>query len=194
MDLSLNTISSLLRLTFRDAREGAHAVLSLGVPQSALFLMVALVAVLSALMAAIFQLLVPATVASAGPPPGIVALTIGGVIMGTAIGLHYAGRAFGGNGRLPDAILLMVWLQVVLLLIQAVQNIVLLVAPGAVGIIFLLAFGYTLWLMINFIDVLHGFGSRARAAVLLLLTLVGLSLGLGMLFSILGIAVPGGPV
>ncbi len=191
MDFSLNTISALLRLTFRDAREGAYAVLSLGIPQSALMLMVAIVAVLSALMAGVFQLLVPGTTA-VGPPPGIVALTIGGVILGTAIGLHYAGRAFGGSGRLPDAILLMVWLQVVLLLIQVVQNIVLLVAPSAVGIVFLLAFGYTLWLMINFIDVLHSFGSRARAAVLLLLTLVGLSLGLGMIFSILGIAVPGG--
>lgn len=192
MDLSLNTISALLRLTFRDAREGAHAVLSLGIPQSALFLMVAVVAVLSALMAGVFQLLVPDT-AAPGPLPGVVALTIGAVIFGTAIGLHYAGRAFGGTGRLPDAILLMVWLQVVLLLIQAAQNIVLLIAPSAVGIVFLVAFGYTLWLMINFIDVLHSFGSRARAAVLLLLTLVGLSLGLGMLFSILGIAVPGGP-
>ncbi|MEL6509103.1 MAG: YIP1 family protein [Pseudomonadota bacterium] len=188
MDLSLNTLSALLRLTFQDAREGAHAVLSLGVPRSALFLMVATVAVLSALMAGIFQLLVPQTV---GPPPGVVAITIGGVILGTAIGLHYAGRAFGGTGELSDAIVLMVWLQVVLLLIQAMQNIVLLVAPGAVGIVFLLAFGYTLWLMINFIDVLHNFKSRARAAVLLLLTLVGLSVGLGMIFSILGISVPG---
>ena len=188
MDLSLNTLSALLRLTFQDAREGAHAVLSLGVPRSALFLMVATVAVLSALMAGIFQLLVPQTV---GPPPGVVAITIGGVILGTAIGLHYAGRAFGGTGELSDAIVMMVWLQVVLLLIQAMQNIVLLVAPGAVGIVFLLAFGYTLWLMINFIDVLHNFKSRARAAVLLLLTLVGLSVGLGMIFSILGISVPG---
>lgn len=194
MDLSLTTLTALLRLTLRDAREGAHAILSLGVPQNALFLMVAIVAVLSALLAGIFQLLIPATVQNVGPMPGVVALTIGLVILGTAIGLHYAGRAFGGTGRLPDAILLMVWLQVILLLIQAAQNIVLLVAPGAVGVVFLVAFGYTLWLMINFIDVLHGFGSRARAAVLLLLTLVGLSVGLGMLFSILGIAVPGGPI
>jgi hypothetical protein len=79
--------------------------------------------------------------------------------------IHRVGRAFGGTGSFPDALLIVVWLQCLTLVLQVVQLVVNLISPALAGIIGLGGFVLFLWLMTSFIAELHGFRSRGLVFV-----------------------------
>ena len=194
MTLTMSSIAALMRLTFSDPKAGAQAVLDAGVPATAYWLIAGLVVVLSALFVGLNQLLLPVELpeGSTQLPPSMSALFIGGNLLVLIFAIHWVGRAFGGTGTLGDSILLMSWLQAVLLVLQIVVGVLTAAAPFLGGLAFVAVAAYTLWLLVNFIDVIHGFGSLGKSAMMLLLAIVGMALGFGMLLSIMGVGVPGG--
>lgn len=194
MTLSMSTLAALMRLTFSDPKAGARAVLEAGVPPAAYWLIAALVVVLSALFVGLNQLLVPVDAPGATGPmlPGVSALFIGGNLVVLIFAVHWVGRAFGGEGSLGDSILLMSWLQAVLLVLQLIIGFLTVFAPFLGGLAFVAAMAYTLWLLVNFIDVIHRFGSLGKSAMMLLLAIVGIALGLGLVLSLIGVGTPGG--
>ena len=98
----------------------------------------------------------------------------------TVILIHRVGRAFDGHGTFADALLVVVWLQLLMLALQVLQLIATLVAPPFAGIIGLAGFAVFLWLMTAFIAELHGFRSRARVFLGLVLTGLGTGFVLGI--------------
>jgi hypothetical protein len=50
-----------------------------------------------------------------------------------------------------------------------------------------------IWIFVNFIDVAHETGSLLRAGLVLLLAVVGMMLGLSLIFSLLGVSTGGIP-
>ena len=74
----------------------------------------------------------------------------------------------------------MVWLQLLMLALQVLQLIATLVAPPFAGIIGLAGFALFLWLMTAFIAELHGFRSRGRVFLGLVLTGLGTGFVLGI--------------
>jgi len=50
-----------------------------------------------------------------------------------------------------------------------------------------------IWIFVNFIDVAHEMGSLLRAGLVLLLAVVGMMLGLSLIFSLLGVQTGGIP-
>ncbi|MEM6896739.1 MAG: YIP1 family protein [Pseudomonadota bacterium] len=107
------------------------------------------------------------------------------VIMGYAI--YFTGNAMDGAGTLTGSILVVAWMQVLQLAALVIQGFLFLISPGfgsLVGI--LIGFGL-IWVLLSFVDVLHGFGSLGRAALLLLFVIVGLGLGLTLILGLIGV-------
>jgi hypothetical protein len=101
--------------------------------------------------------------------------------------IHRVGQAFGGRGSFPDALLIVVWLQVLTLALQVLQLLATVIAPPLAGIIGLGGFVLFLWLMTAFITELHGFRSRGLVFVGMVLSALGAGLILGIaLILILG--------
>jgi len=167
-------IKVLARLSLKDPRAGARALLSLGVPMPARTLGLLLMAVVSAVLMQVGFMILPPTddplalVMMASP---LRTAAIQWLILSVSVLLIYrVGRAWGGKGSLPDSLLVVVWLQVIMLGVQVVQVVALLLAPPVAAIINLAGLVLFFWLMTSFIAELHGFASRGLVLAGILVT------------------------
>jgi hypothetical protein len=171
---------NLAQLTLQDPGQAARVLLAEGVPMRARTGGLLLVAVLSALMA---SLQVGTGRADLDPfsafmlaSPFRAALFQWGFLALSVLLMHRVGRAFGGRGSLADALLVVVWLQIIMLGFQTLQLVVSPILPPLAGVIGLVSFVVYFWLMSCFIAELHGFASRGRVFLGIILT--GLAAGL----------------
>ena len=177
-------IGALAQLTLQDPRQATRMLIAEGVPIRARSAGLLLVAVVSALLA---SLQVGASPQQLDPfsafmlaSPFRTALFQWLFLALSVVLIHRVGRAFGGKGSFPDALLVVVWLQLLTLAIQVLQLAATLVAPPLAGIIGLGGFVLFLWLMTAFIAELHGFRSRGRVFLGLVLTGLGTGFVLGI--------------
>jgi Yip1 domain len=176
-------ILSLAQLTLQDPRQAARQLLAEGVPLPARTGGLLLVAVISALLASLQlglspQALDPLTAFMLASP--FRAAVVQWLFLALSVLLiHRVGRAFGGRGSLPDALLIVVWLQLLTLVLQVLQLVATVLAPPLAGIIGLGGFALFLWLMTAFIAELHGFSSRGLVFLGMVLTALGTGLILG---------------
>lgn len=175
---------SLTKLTLQDPRAATRALLAEGVPLRARSLGLLLVAVISALLASLQvglnpQDLDPLSAFMLASPFRAAAVQWGFLALSVVL-MHRVGRAFGGTGSFPDALLIVVWLQCLTLLLQVLQLVATVLMPPLAGIIGLGGFALFLWLMANFIAELHGFRSRAMVFAGMVVTAIAAGLVLGM--------------
>lgn len=194
MTFTFTQVLALAGRTVQNPREGASEVLSLGLPRDALWTAVALVVVLSILLSQFSALMMGASgaapMAGIGISPVMGGLVQLGLLVGMAAAIHLVGRAMGGSGSFPEALLLMAWLQFIMICVQVVQLLAILVIPPLTGIIFILGLVLFLWLLTNFVAVLHGFRSLAQVFVMILVTAFAIAFFLSLVLTILGVTVP----
>lgn len=189
---------TLIGQSFLAPAVAAHSLVGLGLSRAVLWQALVLVTVLSVLLVALTQGAMPA-----GPPlradggPLVLSPFAYGVILGASLvmlvfALHYTGQALGGTGDFGAALTLVIWLEVLAMAVRLVQGAVLLVAPPVAGMVSALGLGLLLWVLLNFINVLHGFGSLWKSAFSLLLAVVGISLGLTLILTLIGVGATGG--
>ena len=162
--MTLRDVTALLRLTLTDPASGARAVLSMGVPREhhwTLFLLAI------ALSGAIYQLTVlilqPEAPEGARLPSGFTAAAVtGGSILLLAAAIGWIGRLAGGTGPLENVLLLVIWFQFVLIALQVIEIAVMLIAPFLGSVVFIAFVAYVVWVLTNFIAVVHGFRSLGR--------------------------------
>jgi hypothetical protein len=184
----------LARLSLKNPRAAARALLAEDVPLAARSAGLTLIAVLSAiLLFPSFALLPPEDFVSSflAQSPVRAAVVQWLALLISVFLIYRVGRAFGGRGGLADAMLVVVWLQLLMLGVQVAQLLALILIPPLAGLIGLVGFiGFT-WLTVNFIAELHGFRSLGLvfagmivafiAAAFVLAILLGLLLGPEML-------------
>lgn len=176
-------ILALTRLTLQDPRAATRALLAEGVPMRARTGGLLLVAVVSAVFASLQlgtspQALDPLSAFMLASP--FRAAVVQWLFLAlTVVLIHRVGRAFGGRGSFGDALLVVVWLQLLTLAIQVLQLAATLIAPPLAGIIGLGGFVLFLWLMTAFIAELHGFTSRGLVFLGMVLSALGVGLVLG---------------
>lgn len=174
---------ALAQLTLQDPRQATRALLSEGVPMPARTGGLMLVAVLSAVLA---SLQLGMTDQPLDPFSGYMlaspfrAAVFQWLFLALSVLLiHRVGRAFGGQGSFADALLVVVWLQLLTLALQLLQLVATLVAPSLAGIIGLGGFVMFVWLMTSFIAELHGFASRGLVFIGMVLTALATGLIIG---------------
>ena len=182
MNQTLFTLLALARLSLKRPRDGARQVIALRLPPSVGWLGLGLAAVLSTLMVHLSFAMQPADVqsffAATIASPLRTALLQGGFMGVAVVAVYRVGRWRGGHGRFDDALILVVWLQFVLLGLQAVQLVAYAVAPLLADLIGLATVALFFWLLTNFVAELHGFKSLGLVFVGVLATLVVMVLGL----------------
>ena len=94
------------------------------------------------------------------------------------------GRLFGGAGTFDDALLLIAWVELILVGLQAAQLALMVVLPGTGSLMSLVALGMSIYLTIALTRALHGFSSTAKVAV----TFIGGIFVMGFLLSLIAAA------
>ncbi|MGI1661729.1 Yip1 family protein [Palleronia sp. KMU-117] len=195
MILSLNTLLPMVWRTIKNPREGAEEVLSLGIPREALWPLLVLVLVLSIILGQITTLLVAsaAGVTVTGPlaNPMVTGVLQFALLLVTIFAIHVIGRSFGGTGNLGETILLVAWLQFVMVCIQVVQTAFMLILPPVGSLLGIVGLVLFLWLLTNFVAVVHGFRSLGQVFVMILVSMFVLAFVLSILLTLAGVSVPG---
>jgi hypothetical protein len=96
------------------------------------------------------------------------------------------GRLFGGHGDLWGAAALVVWLNAMLVLVQAGQLVALALLPPLAALLAIAATIWALWAYANFIAELHGFQNPVIVLGAVVLTGIMLFFSTAMLLAILG--------
>lgn len=183
--------TDLARDTLRTPRPGVRRLLSLGVPMEARWLGVLLVSVLAAIVTRVSLLLLPPEgepgflALIADPVVGVPAQALSLVVVAAAI--TGIGRLFGGQGSFADALLVVVWIEFLMTAAQVAELAVLLVLPPVGALLAIAVLGFFLWLVVNAVAELHGFGNLVMVLLGLVGGFVALVVALATLLSALGI-------
>lgn len=155
-------LPSLILLTLRNPRRAAGVVLDQHWPRRALWLSLVLVSVIYTLTLVVIQMF-------RGP---IIRMTMNGEAIDTAlpIGLsqfvflaaaaataNLAGRLFGGTGDFNGALSVVSWLQFVLVVLLAIQQLLFGVLPPLGAFMSVIILLLLFWLPVSFMAELHGF-------------------------------------
>ena len=203
MNQGIPSLKALLGLTARDPRAAMAQVKAMELTSPVAWQVFALVLVIELIFAQLLGL----TLGPAEAPEGAIApeifgnpflmgLVQGSVLVLMVFGIHWIGRAFGGQGRLEDAIALMALLQFALVVLQAIEILLVLLLPAlAVGVLLFntVAFFYLLTAMVS---ELHGFRRAPLVFVGIILSFLGVAFGLSLIVTIilamLGVNLPEG--
>lgn len=191
MTLTLNSLVAMAVRTVRNPREGATEVLSLGVPREALWPALALVVTLSILLAKTTAFIVAGD-AGAAMPLGPLAMGFTQLLLLVLMvfAIFWIGRSFGGTGSFEEAILLVAWLQFIMICLQVVQTFALVFLPVVAGLIGIAGLALFLWLLTNFVAVLHGFTSLGQVFVMIIVSAFGIAFGLSIILTLIGVSIP----
>ena len=188
---SFGQLMAMVARSVQSPREGAAEVLAMGVPRAALWPIVILVAILSAIMTQLNLMLTRAelpepllSIASAPVWMSVVQFAT----LALMIGAVYAiGRAMGGTGSLPETALLLSWLQFILVCLNAAQLVAGVILPPFGALVGLAVSILGLWLLVNFIAALHGFRSLFLVFVMLVVAFLSIIFLMSLVLILFGI-------
>lgn len=163
IDGTLSGLMQAARFTIQDPRAAARALMEMRLPMSVRWLAFGVVVTGSSLMTVL-----AIQFSSAGGDPAVaqvlsqpiaLAMMQGVVMLVFAQLMARVGQMAGGMGGFPDALLLLTWVQVILMLVQVVQIVLEFVLPSVADLLGLLGLGLMFWLVTHFVAELHGFQS-----------------------------------
>ncbi|MBI6628360.1 YIP1 family protein [Pontibaca salina] len=174
--------------TITDPAGAARTLIGLGLTRDVLWTALLLVAVLNALLFAVSNIALP-------PPPELSVLlpapilyfvVVAAGLSLSVVSLHVFGRLLGGTGTLEDIMVLVGWIQLLRVAIQAVALFLALLAPVLSAMVVLAAVFYGIFIMLHFINQAHNFGSLMRSAGVLLISALAILLVLTFILSFVG--------
>lgn len=160
---------SIAREAYRDPREAAVRLLSLGVPSPAIWPAFGVIVLVSVLIGGISDLAAP-TAPGVAVSYFIMAVLLGSIFLSFAVGVWRIGRSFGGKGTFEESMLVAIFFQGILLPFQVIQLVLAILVPGLAGIYAIGLLFYGIWINVKFIDALHGFASFGKSLGVLILS------------------------
>lgn len=193
--MNFDDLKALVGMTFRNPQGAAHVLIGSNWPMSVRWMALVLAVSVSALLAWASAQMFPLPEGSP-PPAGVFALVsqpmvmatiqLGAIVLAAAL-MAGVGRLFGGQGRFEDALLLTIWIEFVLLLVQLGQLVASLILPPAAGILGILAIAVFLWLTVQFTKALHGFQNSAKVMIVMFATALAVGFVLSFLAAAFGL-------
>jgi hypothetical protein len=178
--MTFDDFRALVRLTLRNPEQGAQLLMAQGLPMSVRWMALFLAVSVSGLLAYLAALLFPIPDAEVPPmyslvhqPLMLAMMQLVAIVLGAGL-MTGVGRLFGGFGVFADALLLTVWIEVMLLIVQVAQIVLSLALPAFAGILGLVAIAMFLWLTVQFTKALHGFSSAPKVLLGLFATLLAM--------------------
>jgi hypothetical protein len=178
--------------SFRDPAGVALVLTRLELNRGTLYSMVSLVTVLSVLILELGLYLSQADAELLRATPFTLCFILGASLVMMVFALQLTGRMLGGAGQFGSALLLVVWWQAMALIIQVGQTATMLLFPPMAGIVTLAGLAWLVFALLHLVNVLHGFDSLFKALATVVIGVVGISFGLALLLTLIGVTLQGG--
>lgn len=165
----------------------ARRILALNLPLNTAALALVIVALLTALVAAVVSIMaarmgVADVMGAQFSPLQWVGMQTLGLFLAAAV-MAYVGRWFGGYGTLPQAIALLAWAEFIILNVQIVQVMLLVILPPLSALLALVGLVLTFYLVSHFIAEMHEFSSAIKVFFGILATGFALIMALAVLLA-----------
>lgn len=192
--MALADWKALFVLTLKAPRDGAQQLLSLGLPAQALWIALSLVSVVTSMIFAGLLQLAPMPQDEMGElvrtmpaydAPLIFALLQWARAVVTVFVLFWVGRTFGGTGRLVDILAIITWLQAVTFCLMLGIVVLGALLPFVSSILILVMAVWWVWAVVSSLDVAHGFDSMIKAAAVLIVSVIGATIGLSIFIGVM---------
>jgi len=195
MTFNLQTWMTMVRASIMTPAIVATDLIARRIDSRALWIAIALIAVLNVLFLALMQALSPIPVAftegTIVMSPFATAFMIAALMTLLVFTTLHIGRVFGGQGNLNAVLTVMVWFHSVSLTLEVIQIGLLLVSPLLSTLWGMASLVGLFWCIINFVNVLHGFNNLGKAALTFILALFAAAFVAGMLLIFVGAAPAG---
>ena len=187
MDWNLSNLLSALRYSLQSPRDAIRQVIDSEPPMTARWIALLLVAIASTFLTLLSFSLVPsdelppALVRSMGSPLSLAAIHL--VVLFVSVHLLFRiGRFRNGRGSFADCLTVLIWFQIIMLAVNAVQLALQVLLPPFAPAAYLAGLALFFWLLTNFMAELHGFDSLSKTffGILVVLAVPILLLGFGL--------------
>lgn len=177
-------LTHVMQLTLQNPRAAARHLIGWQLSLSTVWLVLALMAVLSALLATMSLLVAPdqaepgmvePTILAVLQNPLQVAVLQAVVMVVMAMLAQGVGRMFGGLGNFADALVLIAWTEALLCLLQLAQIVLMVVSPSLATAVGLFGMVLFVWVLSNFIAEMHSFASAGKVLLGMIATLLAIS-------------------
>jgi hypothetical protein len=192
-EMNSGDLVDLVVLTLRRPDAALQALRALRLPISARWTLLLLAVTLSTLLACLSLLLFPVESDNAltrllSHPLTLAEMQLGAMVV-SALMMAQIGRLFGGGGDFADALLVVSWVELLLVGLQAVQLLLTLLFPASAALLSVIAFGLFIYLAVAMTKALHGFASTGKVVLGFVGSLFVLGLALSLLAAAIGIEV-----
>ncbi|MBV1896507.1 MAG: YIP1 family protein [Rhodobacteraceae bacterium] len=180
-------------LSIKDPAAAARQLLDLQIPRNTLWMLLLLVTVCNTILFTISDLMAPVPGPLAdliGTPFMMLGIVAGGLIL-TILSIRICGRLVGGTGTFDKVMVLIVWLQVLRLIVQAAVLFLMMTIPYLSALLVIVAAFVWLYLLVHFVNEAHQFGSLGRSAVVLIVSLVIPAVGIAVFLTLFGVPLTG---
>ncbi len=184
---------NLAVLSIKDPATAARQLLNMQVPSNILWIVLFLVTICNTILFTFSDLLAPAPGPLSdlfGTPFMMLGLVAGGLIL-TVYSIYLCGRLMGGAGTFDGVLVLIVWLQVLRLAVQAAVLILMMTFPFLSALLVIVSFFVWLYLLVHFVNQAHQFGSLGRSAGVLVVSIIIPAVGIAVLLALLGVPLTG---
>ena len=187
MGWNLPNLLSALRYSLQSPRDAIRQVIASDPPMTARWITLLLVAIASTFLMLLSLSLVPseelppALVWSMGAPLSLAAIHL--VMLFVSVHLLFRlGRFRNGRGSFADSLTVLIWFQIIMLAVQAMQLALQVLLPPFALAAYFAGLVLFFWLLTNFVAELHGFASLTKTffGILVALAVLILLLGFGL--------------
>lgn len=192
--IETQSLKDLAIVTVKDPQTAARQLIAMDLDRGTLWLALFLMAVLNTLLHGLSNLLVqgPSPIPAVFDSPAVYFFFVAGGLVLIVVTLFWAGRAFGGEARMEDIMVIIAWLQFMRVLVQIVALILLVTIPVLSAVLVLAAAIIGLWILVHFVNQAHQFDSLGKSVGVLIVAFIGMVLGVSVLLSLIGVGAVGG--
>ena len=190
MQVDLRSLVGFALRSLLGPADAARRIMTLNFSRGILWQALVLVTIAGVLASALTQgpvLALPLGTEMVGVAPFGYAMILGGSLVLLVFALYFTGQMLGGTGDFSQTLALVIWIEAIAVLIRLAQSVILVAVPDVGGVVALAGMVILLWCLLNFVSVLHGFDSLWRAALTLLLAVIGITLGLTVILTLISV-------
>lgn len=184
---TLTTFLQAIWATLVDPAQMAREIMQRRYTRGTLWMGLVLVSILSIILVRVLYFISPVAM-PLGFTPNLYGLVIACVLVILTFGVYLTGQMLGGTGTFPHSFAAVIWLEAVALVLRAVQALVYLFSPVLSSYVSILGMVALVWILVNFVNEVHQFKSLGRAALTLVMAVVGIGFGFGLFMSLIGVS------
>lgn len=184
--MTIDLLKDLLIQTVKNPQDVARRIMAMNIPRNVVMLLFAVTCIVSGSIRSMVSLATIGPEAQIFTPFGAVLFCAFETVVAAGV-IVFLGRLFGGTATFQNLFRLEIWLQLFQVVLSIASIVFWTFSPGLSAMLVWFSIVFSLWVLVNFTTVAHGFTSRGKVAVGMIFMVFGLAFVISILASSMGL-------